>query len=187
MKKLFILLLLCCSIFLISCAKNNTSERIGENYYRIRIDGKWGFINYEGEIKIPCIYNTASDFEDEICRVSIGKEVFFINKNNERIKTTKKISNNNFDTIVDNSLPKIVPEGFTVARKNPCIGEEMYVVMKKEDEDSIGVIDKDGNFVIEAKLYGVGNFKDGMASFQYGHNGIDGYIRKDGVIFDFSK
>ena len=53
--------------------------------YSIRIDRKWGFIDYEGNIVIPCIYSSVSDFVDGISNVSTENEDFYINKLNSSI------------------------------------------------------------------------------------------------------
>ena len=83
--------------------------------------------------------------------------------------------------------PPVIPEGLVVRRKNPYLGEGYYSLSTNEEDcfDAC-VIDSEGNIIIPTVLFDISCFKNGMAPFKYGHRGIDGYLRKDGVIFDFS-
>ena len=43
-------------------------EEIGdfhEGYVKVKINGKWGFADISGQIKIPCIYKNVDDFHNE--------------------------------------------------------------------------------------------------------------------------
>ena len=180
------------SIFCSGCSKKiDTKNTDNEILYPISINRKYGFINYEGEIKIPCKYNSVSDFnEDGICKVSKGKNDFYINKKNKVVKNYKGKTEHTDAYIYKNTevkQPPVVPEGLMVCCENPYLGEGYYSVCVNEEDCFDGcVIDSEGNIIIKPILGGIGCFKNGMAPFKYGHRGIDGYLRKDGVIFDFS-
>ena len=189
----FIAILICVSsIFFADCSKKSDIKNPdSENLYRIRINRKWGFINYEGEIKIPCEYSYASDFnEDEICKVSKGENYFYINKKNKIIKNYKGTIEYIDPYVYKNTevkQPPVVPEGLMVCCENPYLGEGYYLVcINEEDDFNESIIDSEGRIIIQSILSGAGCFRNGMAPFKYGHSGIDGYLRKDGVIFDFS-
>ena len=182
------------SIFCSGCSKKtDTKNTDNEILYPISINRKYGFINYEGEIKIPCTYDSVSDFnEDGICKVSEGENYFYINKKNKIVKKYKGKTEHVDPYIIcnDNSerklQPDTVPAGLKISCPTPCIGEKMFTVCNIEDDYYVGVIDTNGNIIVPTILFGIGCFKNGMAPFKYGHRGVDGYLRKDGVIFDFS-
>ena len=182
MKKITFIIILLVS-YKIFCFSN-------ENLYRIKLENKWGFIDYNGNVIIPCIYSSVTDFQDGICKVSLGKDEFFINMQNEKVETEKKefVYSSPFSIDhVSGVIPLKIPSGYKLSCSAACLGENMFTVCKINNEDYVGVIDVNGNIVIETKLFDIGVFQNGMAPFKYGHNGIDGYIRKDGKVFDFSK
>lgn len=51
----------------------------------VKINGKKGFINNKGEVVIECIFDTATFFNNGKSEVSVGDEVFSIDKNGKRI------------------------------------------------------------------------------------------------------
>lgn len=156
--------------------------------YSIRIDRKWGFIDYEGNIVIPCIYSSVSDFVDGISEVSTENEDFYINKLNEKVDYKgPEIHTPDPYTLdyVEGKEPDVIPEGYKLSRETSCIGEDFFTVELIEDDYYAAVISKDGKLVIPAEIYDIGPFRNGMAPFKHGHAGIDGYLRKDGVVFDF--
>lgn len=181
-------------------------ELFGEGYakledsqplYRIKIDGKWGFINYYGQIKIYPEYSSVEDFQNGICKVSRGFGYFFINRRNQIVDDDKKYESKRVDEFIFENTDPVIPLDLSLIpddMKLSCdvisksyMGEGMYRVCYKNDEDKIGVITHEGKIIIEPSFWDIGDFHNGMAAFKYGHNGVDGYIRKDGKIFDFRK
>lgn len=51
----------------------------------VKIDNKWGFIDKNGKVIIPFIYNSAGYFSNELANVCTGDKHGFINKNNNII------------------------------------------------------------------------------------------------------
>lgn len=186
--KLRIFYIFIISIFIVfGCNKTVASNDITQ-LYRIRIDGKWGFIDYDGNIVIPCIYKTETDFVDGIAFVNDGHESYYINGNGKKIFSNKKmnyISDVYIESANEHLSPEFIPNGFVLSCDNAYIGENMFTITKKNDDELVGVMNVNGKIIVEPKFFDIGNFKYGMAPFKYGHNGIDGYIRRDGKIFDY--
>ncbi|WP_027727241.1 WG repeat-containing protein [Treponema sp. C6A8] len=183
--KLFIISL----FFFLGC--NKAAITNNENQlYRIKISGKWGFINYNGDIKIPCIYKNETDFINGIALVDDGYESYYINTEQKKVQGLKELKYSSDvykNYITDNIEPDYIPKGYMLSCDNSYIGEKMFTVSKKDNDELVGIMNKTGDIIVEPKFYDIGIFKNGMAPFKYGHNGIDGYIRKDGMIFDYSK
>lgn len=46
----------------------------------VRIDGKYGFIDLDGQVVIPCIYSSAENFDGDLARVRQGDRVGYIDR-----------------------------------------------------------------------------------------------------------
>ena len=192
-KVYFVLLITFLTTCLLSCSNKSLSDI---DLFRVKVNGKWGFIDYEGQIRIPFEYTSAGHFYDGVCKVSKNTETYCINRNNEIVKSKNFNSTRNDEFLYENNetvIPlntKLIPERMKLTcseESKSYLGEGMYSVCYEDDEDLIGVITHSGELIAEPKYWSVADFKNGMAAFKYGHNGIDGYIRKDGKIFDFSQ
>ena len=70
-----------------------------EGLCRIMINHKWGFVDSNGKIIIPCIYDDVCDFTDGLCLVSKNKKEYIINhKGLELFSIPGKISHRHYKT-----------------------------------------------------------------------------------------
>jgi len=58
---------------------------------------KYGFLNLNGDIVIPCMYDYADEFVNGLARVEIDGKGYFINKENQIITVQKTNKNLNYD------------------------------------------------------------------------------------------
>ncbi len=56
-----------------------------EKLSKVMKDGKWGYINYGGEVKIPLKYDDAASFIDNVARVRLGAKFSAINAEGKQI------------------------------------------------------------------------------------------------------
>ena len=56
-----------------------------EDVARVYSDGKWGYINKQGEIVLPFIYLEASDFNEGLAAVKLNSKMGFIDKQGKTI------------------------------------------------------------------------------------------------------
>lgn len=54
-----------------------------EGLARVSADGKWGFIDTEGQMVVPCVYDFAWDFHDGLARVRSNGKYCVVNKKGE--------------------------------------------------------------------------------------------------------
>lgn len=52
--------------------KFNRRSDFSEGLARVEIDGKWGFINEQGELVIPCMYDEVGDFFEGFAKVKVN-------------------------------------------------------------------------------------------------------------------
>ncbi|MEY4937755.1 MAG: hypothetical protein RIS64_4114 [Bacteroidota bacterium] len=57
----------------------------------VQVDGKWGYINTDGEERIPCKYNGARSFENNRAAVLDGSHVYILNQFGSRTSVPYKI------------------------------------------------------------------------------------------------
>lgn len=129
----------------------------GTQYTYKSFEGKWGFIDASGEIKIPLIYDDAQSFQEGLAAINSNGKWGFIDKKGYEVIPTQYEFVSSFS------------EGLAaVIKPNEKAGREM------------GFIDKTGMVVINFKYEGLEhNFKDGVACVNLGNN-KKGYIDKEG-------
>lgn len=188
-----------CIIFLIiiisfSCyckkpkAEPSVTYENNEILYPLRLNRKYGYIDYKGNLKIPFVYSTASKFSDETAAVSMEGEYFLIDKNNSIIKKLSEselqdFDFNHYDSTDFFDLPEISLKEDFAFDLGTYMGENFFRIHTKEVDYSTGVIDIYGNIVLQPIFVDVGDFSNGMAPFKNTQSGISGYLRKDGKIF----
>ena len=57
-----------------------------EGLARVKLNGKWGFINKIGEEVIPLKYDEVENFSEGFAKVKLNGKVFYINKRGECVK-----------------------------------------------------------------------------------------------------
>lgn len=178
-----------------SCHSRNSKIEYGVTHenngilYPLRLNRKYGYIDYNGNLKIPFVYSAASKFFNETAAVSMEGEYFLINKNNSLIKKLSEselqdFDFNHYDSEEFFELPEIkLPEEFPFDLGS-YMGENFFRIHTKDDDIySTGAMDIYGNIVLEPIFVDVGDFSNGMAPFKNTQSGISGYLRKDGKIF----
>lgn len=120
------------------------------------LDGKYGYINKEGEVVIPFQYTSAGIFSEGLARVSLGGKSGYIDKSGEVVIT------GDYTEVYDFS------DGMALVKQN----------------DKYGYIDKTGKMVIPARYGMAGFFNDGFAWVL--KDGKYGLVDKYGTsTFDF--
>jgi hypothetical protein len=132
-------------IFLFThCSDKRQSQ--SHQLFPIKEYGKWGYINQEGIIVIPCEFDFASDFVDALAAVKIDSLWGFINSHG-KIVIKPKYSNG------DERFP-------------PRFSDGLCHVQEKTDSGLVNLfIKKDGStaFISPYGYWEVGNFIDGRA------------------------
>jgi hypothetical protein len=154
-------------------------------------NGKWGYLNEKGEIKIDTLYDYADIFEDGNGLVELGEFEFLINKRGKIIDTIespgleykkyKVIGKSDFGT-----LGKVTLFGDTIMpMKYSSFG---YVQKDKfwfKEKNKFGIADTTGKILIEPIYEDLTYFCDnGLAKAK--KNGYYGFIDENGeVVIDF--
>ncbi len=130
-------------------------SNFSEGLARVKINGRWGYIDTTGKLVIEPKFDDAQDFSEGMARVWIvGKNWGYIDK-------TGKV-------IIDYQFTKDNANKFSEGLARACLA------------DTCGFIDKTGKFAIERKYYNVHSFFEGLAAVQI--DGKWGYIDKSGNV-----
>ncbi len=159
----------------------------------VKGDGKYGFINRNGVLVVPMIYDFVFDFSEELCAVNKENKWFYINKNNEIKINIPEITNPQpfqegyakitlpaGNTMIDSTGQMLFEPG--TYKNCRSFFEGRALVESNEGKD--GFIDMKGRLIIPI-LYESGSiFSEGLTSVKY--KGKWGFIDKDGkTIIDF--
>ena len=151
---------------------------------KVRLDGKYGFINKDGEEIIPCKYEDADNIPDGLIRVKSAEGWGFVNENGEEIIFCKYEDAGAFS----DGLARVKSaEGWGFVNKN---GEEI-ISCKYEDADDFfdglarvqskegwGFVNKEGEEIIPCKYEDAYAFEGGL-SLVKSKEGY-GFINNDG-------
>ena len=184
-----------------SVRKYDALTNFHEGFAAVIKNGKWGYINSDGEEIISCKYDGTSPFSEGLACVYVGDEnmtiEFIDKKGNTVIKGYRGFAMNGGMTYAPITFKNgtccvsddkhndiwIDKQGNVV--DEPQIGDEVFSSDGTErfDEDGkVGVKDTLGNVLIIAKYSYVDNFSEGLA-LAYLHCGdktIFGYVDKKG-------
>lgn len=126
----------------------------------VEVEGKWGYINEQGEMVIEPQFDFADNFIGKgVATVVVGKEHFLINREGEQVGVNK------FD-----SLESLYENGYVIATTK---------------SGNYGIVDETGEFVIERDNYryefnAICDSKHGMfcieRNFKYGFMDINGNV-----------
>jgi len=135
-----------------------------EGLVAVNIKEKWGYMNTEGELEIPAIYQKVTDFNNGFAVVSKENEFYIIdiNGNKTEVKTTEELI----------KIKKFY-EGLAIIVINKINGD------KANSGIRFGFINENAKVIIEPKYLKVGNFHGGMAWFRTIDRKI-GFINKKG-------
>ena len=123
-------------------------------------DGLRGYIDTTGNIAIPCIWKIAESFSEGLALVAKQGEYYFINKAGDPVITFGPDLN-----------PNVRCGGF----------HEGLAVVRDEQSNKFGFIDKSGHIAIPCTWYDASWFEDGLASVE-NNQGKQGCIDKNGRV-----
>ena len=133
-------------------AKYDDVWYFSEGLAKVKINGKWGFIDKSGTLVIPARYDGAGDFSEGLAWVKInGKNGF-----------------------IDKSGTLVIPARYDGA----CYFSEGLAGVKVNGK--LGFIDKSGTLVIPARYDDAWDFSEGLAMVNI--NGKWGFIDKSGTL-----
>ena len=126
----------------------------GYSYARVKLNGKYGFIDKNGREIIPCIYDWIDDEHylcNDNCRIVLNGKYGFIDKNGK----------------------EVIPCNYDFA----CVFDEGLAAIKLNGK--WGFIDRDGIEVIPHRYEDVYAFSEGFAAIKL--NGKWGFVNKEGI------
>ena len=151
---------------------------------KVRLDGKYGFINKDGEEIIPCKYEDADAFSDGLAKVKSAEGWGFVNENGEEIIPCKYEDADAFS----GGLARVKSaEGWGFVNED---GEEIIACKYEEacgfseglagvkSADGWGFINENGEEIIPCKYIDADDFFDGLARV-HSKEGW-GFVNKDG-------
>lgn len=158
------------------------------------IDGRYGYLNGDGLLVIPCKFYTAYKFVHSQALVEDADGVYLIDKSGEIIKKLKKYDRiegfkNGYARVSKNQLWGFIDEsGFEI-----CKTKYNYVLDFNNDLALVkckhhwGLIDKNGKLVIQCKYYKLTEFSNDIflaERWNYKSNSSPkkGLINKNGIV-----
>lgn len=169
-----------------SCAPNNT------RYYRITENGKTGFIDNKGTVKIPPLYDQITDFYNGLAVVAVQVDTVIdedipnelFGRRTLRVKYRYLNKKGKFIDMPDHSL---------LYKRNsfsfPLVEDILYKVRFQNDRavfqdenGKYGYINKKGDIVISSEYKDARPFSDQYAAVTQDGN-TWGYIKQDGTYF----
>ena len=157
----------------------------------IKVDGKYGYINENGEVVIEPKYDYASEFSRGLADIKIGGKYGYINKEGAIVVEPK------YDVacVFDEDIAMIKDDGKYgyINRKGMIVVEPKYDdadyefsegLARIEVDGKYGYINRKGNIVVEPKYDAAKPFSEGMAAVGIGEYLVEkwGYINKYGGI-----
>ena len=142
---------------------------IRNGFVKVKLDGKFGFINEDDEEIVSCKYEYADDFYDGMAKVKSEEGWGFVNEDGEEIISCKY---EYADAFSDGLARVKSEEGCGFINKDgeeiiPCKYEEVYGfsdgLAGVKSEEGWGFINKDGEEIIPCKYEDAKNFWDGLA------------------------
>ena len=156
------------------------------------INNKWGFIDKEGILVIPCVYDDVTYFKDGLARAKLNGKYGFIDRSNRQIVpfiydfAERCFQDDMVRVGLDGKYGYYNREGLQTI---PCIYDGFSGLSYSDGLVSIrlngkyGFIDKNGNIVIPFNYSFVYSFKDELAMTYMSVNGKSGYINKAGIQY----
>lgn len=160
-----------------------TSEkayRIGNYYARIgeyheglcpvKINDKWGYIDYTGKLVIDTIYDYVYSFSEGLAHVEKGKESWFINKNGKKVIFVEEVITDfvcNRAAVVKNGKKCLIDKtGKIICNLDAddiySFSEEDHLATIRKD-DKAAKIDTMGNTVLSTDYRHIRHFINGVA------------------------
>ena len=144
---------------------------------KVRLDGKYGFINEDGEEIIPCKYEDADVFSDGLAKVKSAEGWGFVNENGEEIVACKYEEAHAFWL----GLAKVKSaKGWGFVNKNgeeiiPCKYEKAYAfeggLSLVKSKEGYGFVNNEGEEIIPCKYEDAHGFLFGAKTAEVKLNG----------------
>ena len=144
---------------------------------KVKLDGKYGFINKDGEEIIPCKYEDADNFPDGLVKVKSAEGWGFVNENGEEIISCKY---EDADDFFDGLARVQSKEGWGFVNKEgeeiiPCKYEDAYAfeggLSLVKSKEGYGFINNDGEEIIPCKYEDAHGFLFGANTAEVKLNG----------------
>lgn len=172
------------SVFLIGSdiieITHDKAYRIGTNYawvgiYNeglcpVKINDKWGYIDYTGKLVIDTIYDDAYSFSEGLARVEKGEESWFIDKNGKKVISVEEAITDfvcNRAAVVKNEKKCLIDKtGKIICNLDAddiySYSEEDHLATIRKD-DKAAKIDTMGNIVLSTDYRLISHFINGVA------------------------
>lgn len=137
------------------------SFRFSEGLATVVVDGKWGYVNTEGELAIPAIYNYGSGFRSGYALVGNGDETFNIDHAGTRIAGAPVV-------------PSFPPYESTPLRQ--------FFEINEDGDAKWGFKDQQGRVVIKPQYDATNAFNEGLGMFAIADDTIPGTHMRHGYI-----
>ena len=157
---------------------------ICNGFVKVKLDGKFGFINEDGVEIISCKYEDACDFSDGLARVKSAEGWGFVNENGEEIVPCKYEEVNNF---LDGPFLVQSKYGWGFVNENgeeiiPCKYEDASAfsdgLARVQSKEGYGFVNEDGEETIPCKYEESRDFSEGLARVK-SKEGL-GFVNEDG-------
>jgi hypothetical protein len=192
MKKILVVFTFVLLFFMVGC--NQEASEVNEydlfkaGLLAVELDGRWGYIDQEGEVAIPILYDDAGAFYKELAIVKVNEKVKLIDKEGEDVlnKTYDSLirdENNGFITYKTNGKWGLMDETGNVLTDalydevGPFYEGLAYVI----SNEKFGFIDETGEVVISIIYQSASHFAQGLAAVK--KDDAYGFIDKEGKVF----
>lgn len=158
---------------------------------RVKIDGKYGYIDKYGDFVIKPQFDEADDFSEGLASVWIsGQNRGYIDKTGRFViqpqfhkDGAEKFSEGLARVWVVGTYGYIDNTGrFVIERKFPVASDFYEGLARVKIGDKLGYIDKGGNVVIDPLFDAAGDFSEGLALFTFSFDGKVGFIDQSGNV-----
>lgn len=151
-----------------------------KQFYRFKKDGKWGFMDENGSVRISPIYDNVEPFSEGLALVVVNKKVGFIDQAGREV--IPKAYDDGESFVGGLAIVSINDQYGMIDRINRVVIPLKFDVVSKfykglalvADENGYGFIDKKGEMVIETYLDFASDFKNGFSIVE--KSGVKGII-----------
>lgn len=127
-----------------SSVYENATEFHG-GYLQITIDGKWGLVNLEGQLILPCIYDKISTFSTSTVIVSKDGEIYGIDLNGNRVSVLKT-EGLDFTNMMYGRFSVKTEEGYVETTNTFGMGSRVYEEFGLYSVDQLVAVKIDGKY-----------------------------------------
>ena len=151
-------------------SRSNDSDDL--SLYKVKQNGKWGYINKISKFVIYPQFDSADDFKDGLARVAVGREPDGIFS---KVLVLEEVLTNAKWGFIDKTGKFIIPPIYEYLA--PFFSEGLAYV---QINGKSGFIDQTGKMVIQPQFDNASFFREGLACVQIGEK--YGFIDKTGKV-----